>query len=96
MLQRFYEQCLQLPYPWHVSCCMVFPSKFFHKVDVWHDVRLGQGKCYAASSIAALLDIFEGSSVEAKLACVTTEFFACASSVCLVLMGLYFVFGFCL
>ena len=46
----------------------------FHKVDVWHSIQLGQGKCYVASAIAGLLDIFEGSSVEAKLAAVTTEF----------------------
>ena len=46
----------------------------FHKVDVWHNMQLGQGKAFCASAMVSLLSYFEGSNVEARFSTMFDEF----------------------
>ena len=46
----------------------------FHRPDVFHNVQLGQGKCFAASALVTLLPLFSGTSVDARLQDVTQKY----------------------
>ena len=46
----------------------------FHKLDLFHNVHLGQGKAFCSSSLVCLLPLFSGTSVDAKLASMSDDF----------------------
>ena len=46
----------------------------FHKPDLFHNVHLGQGKAFSASALVCLLPLYDGGSVDAKLAAMSDDF----------------------
>ena len=46
----------------------------FYKPDVFHTVTLGIGKTFAASSLAYLQELYEGTSIEARFESLTADY----------------------
>ena len=55
----------------------------FHRFDIWHNVQMGQGKSFAASSLVTLLDFFQGSSVDGRLENMSQDFLQYCKDSCL-------------
>ena len=56
----------------------------FHRLDLFHTVQLGQGKAFCSSALVTLLPLFEGSSVDTKLATLTRMYKEYCSDSCLI------------
>ena len=46
----------------------------FHRLDLFHTMQLGQGKAFSASALVTLMPLFDGTSVDAKLASMTQQY----------------------
>ena len=89
--------------PWYEEACFTRillhqPEKkpYFHKPDVFHTVSLGIGKTFAASSLAILQRLLDGTSIESRISEMSSAYLEfCRESRpmgCFILWGVSFQF----
>lgn len=73
----------ELPHPWDREASFtrrlmmdnsVNAKSRFHKFDAWHCLHLGVGKAWVASSMMLLQPLVDGSSIEKRIATMSSEY----------------------